>query len=405
MKISYKHLIDCIPQKPCTSELSDKLFQLGHEHEVKENIFNFEFTPNRGDCLSIRGLLRDLSAFYDLSFDQPIYKKNIKKAEFNFENNAENHCKNISFMLLEVCESINDYRGSLKNYFCDLDLKKINFFTDVSNFISYETGQPTHCYDLASLKMPLSLDYLKDDFKFETLLDKSVEIEKGNLVFFDKDKEVINFAGIVGGMSTACNSNTRSVIVECAHFNPEIILGKSVKYGITSDAAHKFERYTDPNCHDYVLRRFIKIVEEHVEIKNLELFTENHLNNKLTSISYDFHKINKILGTNISQEECYRCLNRLGFSIDDDKIIVPSHRNDINSMNDIAEEIARTIGYNNIDNKDFNIQLNNKPNKDLEEKKLKKLLTDSGFYEVINGPFSSISSDLSISVDNSRFAI
>ena len=69
-------------------------------------------------------------------------------------------------------------------------------------------------------------------------------------------------------------------------------------------------------------------------------------------------------------------------------------------MNDIAEEIARTIGYNNIDNKDFNIQLNNKPNKDLEEKKLKKLLTDSGFYEVINGPFSSISSDLSISVDN-----
>ena len=69
-------------------------------------------------------------------------------------------------------------------------------------------------------------------------------------------------------------------------------------------------------------------------------------------------------------------------------------------MNDIAEEIARTIGYNNIDNKDFNIQLNNKSNKDLEEKKLKKLLTDSGFYEVINGPFSSISSDLSVSVDN-----
>ena len=64
--------------------------------------------------------------------------------------------------------------------------------------------------------MPLSLDYLKDDFKFETLLDKSVEIEK-ETSFFDKDKEVINFAGIVGGMSTACNSNTRSVIVECAH--------------------------------------------------------------------------------------------------------------------------------------------------------------------------------------------
>ena len=72
MKISYNHLINCIQQKPCIDELSDKLFQLGHEHEVNNNIFDFEFTPNRGDCLSVRGLLRDLKIFYDLTLEEPV---------------------------------------------------------------------------------------------------------------------------------------------------------------------------------------------------------------------------------------------------------------------------------------------------------------------------------------------
>lgn len=400
MKISYNHLINCIQQRPCIDELSDKLFQLGHEHEVNNNIFDFEFTPNRGDCLSVRGLLRDLKIFYDLTLEEPVYEKEIKKCKFNFFNNAVNHCRNISFMKLEIFETTNNYNGKLKDYFYDLDLKKINFFTDVSNFVSYETGQPTHCYDSSLLKIPLSLDYLKENYKFDTLLDKSIEIEKGNLVFFDKDNKVINFAGIVGGISSACKKNTKSVIVECAHFDPEIILGKSLRYGITSDAAHKFERYTDPNCHEYVLRRFIKIVEDHAEIKSLEIFSENYSNDELASIYYDFYKINEILGTNISEKDCLNYLNRLGFLIKEDQILIPSHRNDIISMNDIAEEIARSIGYNNIDTKEFNISIDNKSNKDLEEKKLKKLLVDSGFFEVINDPFSLISSDSNISVDN-----
>ena len=400
MKIAYNHLINCIPQRLSMSELSNKLFQLGHEHEVYNNIFDFEFTPNRGDCLSVRGLLRDLKVFYDLTLDQPVYEKEIKESKFNFFNNAVNHCKNISFMKLEVLETTNNYNGKLEDYFCDLDLKKINFFTDISNFVSYETGQPTHCYDSSSLKIPLSLDYLKENYKFDTLLDKSIEIEKGNLVFSDKDNKVINLAGIVGGISSACKTNTKSVIVECAHFDPEIILGKSLRYGIPSDAAHKFERYTDPNCHEYVLRRFIKIVEDHAEIKSLEIFSENYFNDELTTINYDFYRINKILGTNISEKDCLNYLNRLGFSIKEDQILIPSHRNDIISMNDIAEEIARSVGYNNIGSKEFNISIENRSYKDLEEKKLKKLLVDSGFFEVINDSFSPSSSDSTIAVDN-----
>ena len=91
------------------------------------------------------------------------------------------------------------------------------------------------------------------------------------MVFYDKDNEVINLAGIVGGLNSACDKNTKSVIVECAYFNPEAIIGKSLKYDISSDAAYKFERNTDPSSHEYVLRRFISIVESHTKIKNVEI--------------------------------------------------------------------------------------------------------------------------------------
>ena len=116
--------------------------------------------------------------------------------------------------------------------------------------------------------------------------------------------EVINLAGVVGSDKTSCDKNTKSVIVECAYFNPEIIIGKSLKYDINSDAAHKFERNTDPLCHNYVLRRFLNVVENHTNIRNVEIFSENHVENINKSIPYDPDAINKILGININADEC-----------------------------------------------------------------------------------------------------
>ena len=86
MKIAYKHLVKNIIGNPSIDEISDRLFQLGHEHEIQNNIFNMEFTPNRGDCLSLNGLLRDLSAFYDVNTDQEIYTEKLKMLDIDFEN-------------------------------------------------------------------------------------------------------------------------------------------------------------------------------------------------------------------------------------------------------------------------------------------------------------------------------
>ena len=98
MKIAYKHLVKNIIANPSIDEISNRLFQLGHEHEIENNIFNMEFTPNRGDCLSLNGLLRDLSVFYDVDANQEIYDEKLNILDIDFENFAQDICPQISFL-------------------------------------------------------------------------------------------------------------------------------------------------------------------------------------------------------------------------------------------------------------------------------------------------------------------
>ncbi len=400
MKVPYKHFIEHIESSVDIAELSEKLFQLGHEHEISNKIFDMELTPNRGDCLSLNGLLRDLKVCFDISFTNSVFDKEIRTFPFKFINNSNNACKRISFLKIEIDEVPLKYNKLLENYFSDLNIKKINFFTDISNYISYETGQPTHCYDFSCVNEPIKLNFLQKDCEFNTLLDKNILIKKGDLVFCDKDDNVINLAGIVGGKNTACKDNTKSVIVECASFDPEVILGKSIKYDINSDAAHKFERYVDPLCHDFVLRRFLQIVGEHCNIKNVELFKEVSKEEDKNLIEFDHNKINEILGTEIDHTKCISYLKKLGFNIKDDLLEIPSYRNDISTLNDIAEEVARAIGYDNITKQSIDITFTNKSEINNVEHKIKKILINEGFYEVINNPFVKENTEESVIIDN-----
>ena len=102
MKIPYKHFVKYIDSPPNINELSEKLFQLGHEHEIFDEIFDMELTPNRGDCLSLNGLLRDLKLFYTISHKEDIFEKEIKPLPFEFFNEAKNSCSNISFLKVEI---------------------------------------------------------------------------------------------------------------------------------------------------------------------------------------------------------------------------------------------------------------------------------------------------------------
>ena len=402
MKIAYEHLIKFIPSRPSIENISEKFFQLGHEHEILNNIFDMELTPNRGDCLSINGLLRDLSVFYEVTPNNEIYTDDIKSLDIDFVNNSPEACPSISFLKIKIQGEVSAYKGIFQDYFDDLDINKNNFFTDISNYISYETGQPTHCYDAEKVTSLISLETSVEEYEFKTLLDKTIKLEDENLVFV-QNAEVINLAGVMGGSNTACSKDTKSVIVECAYFNPENVIGQSIKYDIKSDAAHKFERGVDPLCHEKVLRRFLKIVDEHATIKNVEIFKRDYISHNSTEIPFSIERINNILGLSCNSEELQDYLTKLGFNIDKNKIIAPSYRSDIKTENDIAEEVARVIGYNNIPTQPIKIpKLSSTPAKNLEllEQNIKSLLIGEGFFEVINDPFVNHETNNSIKLDN-----
>lgn len=401
MKISFKHIKRFLNDNLDINSISESLFKLGHENEIENNLIDIEFTPNKGDCLSVLGITRDLNALHDCNNDIEIYEEEIDVLDFNFINNLPKFCPKICFLKIEIDDLSREYKPYLECYFKDLNLTKNNFFTDISNYLAYEIGQPTHCYDYNKVKDGISLSPLENNKDFLTLTGKEIKLLQGEYVFL-KDEEIINLAGVMGGSSTKCSKSTKTAIVECAYFNPDMIMGKSIKYDLTSDASYKFERGVDILMHDFALRRFIKIVQDHASIKSLSIQTNDYHDYKNKIIDRDNNKINKILGTYLDNDSIDSILTRLGFLIDDNCIQVPSWRSDIESANDLAEEIARVIGYDNIDNSNLSIK-NKKFTKNCHSdiNNLRKLMKSHGFSEVINDPFQAESDNKSVViVDN-----
>jgi phenylalanyl-tRNA synthetase beta chain len=398
MKLVYQDLLNFLNEKPSKKVLSDKLFQLGHEHEIHGDIFDMELTPNRGDCLSLIGLARDLNVFFGISDTVEIYKDNIESLDIDFENLATDECAKISFLEIEIEKASSGYKPYLENYFSVIGNNKTNFFTDISNYISYELGQPTHCFNRDSINSKFLLENKEINGRFKTLLGTEISLAGKNCVF-SMNEEVISLAGIMGGASTACNPNTKSALIECAYFNPELIIGKSTKYNLTSDAAHKFERGVDIAAQDKVLRRFVKIVQDHAVIKSIKFKSFVSKEPEEISIPIDVKKINDILGTQLNEAQYLSYIEKLGFEINT-AIKVPSYRSDIKTQNDLAEEIARVIGYNNIDSIPLNLKtiINNS---EIDKVSLiESFLVRNGFSEVINFPFTSIKEKSSIVIDN-----
>ena len=397
MKIIYEDLIYFLNEKPSKELLSEKLFQLGHEHEIHGEILDMELTPNRGDCLSLFGLARDLNIFFGNSKTLDIYEDNIDELKIDFENLSPLECPKISFLEIEIDEIKESYKPYLENFFSISGNKKTNLFTDISNYLSYELGQPTHCFDRNAITGKLTFQKKDCSETFKTLLGSKVVLENKNCVF-SMDNEIISLAGIMGGASTACSTKTKKVLVECAYFNPESIIGKSVKYNLNSEAAHKFERGVDIASQEIVLRRFIKVAEDHANVKSIKLKSFGPTNFNNISIPIDVYKINKVLGTSLEESEYLKYLADLNFDISDD-IKVPLFRHDIKTNNDLAEEIARAIGYNNIKSSPIKL-IKISDSNESKIMKIESLLTKNGFSEVINFPFTSKKEKGSINLDN-----
>ena len=397
MKIVYEDLLRFLKKKPLIEDLSIKLFQLGHEHHIDGNVFDIEFTPNRGDCLSLLGLARDLNYFYD-SMDFPeIFSGEMEEFDLIFKNNTPKSCPTIHFLKIEIEDKPYKYLDYVESYFSNLKINKNNFFADLTNYLSYEIGQPMHAYDFSTLGRELIFEEKDCNEEFNTLVDQKINLIGKNCVFTSQNK-IINLAGVIGGKSTACKKNTKLALIECANFSPESIIGKSLKYNVNSDAAYKFERGIDPCIQENALRRLVRVIEEHTQIKDLSYIKYENKKFEERTIKTDYRQINKILGSDISNSTFEKKLEKLKFQCGS-FIKVPPHRNDIFSKNDIAEEIARLIGFNNIKDEEINIE---QTNIDTFDKFffLRNLLVKNGFNEVINYPFVGNKGEDSISIDN-----
>jgi len=317
--------------------------------------------------------------------------------ELQFDNKAQDVCPNISFMQIEIEQVPTKYEPYLEAYFANLGINKNNFFTDISNYLAYESGQPTHCFDQSSMQGHFSLAKKKLKTKFKTLLDTEIELTGENLVF-SLDDQVISLAGIMGGASTACSATTTQVLVECAYFKPEEILGKARKYNLSSDAAYKFERGVDYLCQEDVLRRFLQIVCDHTKVKSVSLYTEQS-KIALADVPYDSAKLNAVLGINITEKEQLGYLSALGFQ-SGKNITVPAHRSDVDQLNDLAEEVTRMIGYNNIPSKVLALPVMAKKQQRSFEELVGNYLINQGCFEVINNPFTDFEGKEAIAVDN-----
>ena len=378
-------------------DISSKLFQLGHENKLNSDYIDLDITPNRGDCLSLQGIIRDLGNIYDVDKYFDLYDKEIDSFNLPFINKSYDACPKIAFLEIEIEEPKQDYEDYLNEYFTKLGNKKNNLFTDISNYLCYELGQPSHCYDANKINSEIILGLSTKELPFTTLTGKKVLIEKGELLFF-QDGKPMNLAGVMGGLDTSCNKETRKVLVEFAFFKQEFILGKSLKYDLKSEAAYRFERGTDILGHDQAIRRYIRVLEDHAKISSMRLFEDNSIKFQPRKIEKDKEVIEKILGINLEDEEFDALLNSNGLEFDT-KIMIPSYRNDISSQNDIAEEIARVVGYDNIPMKFKKITKKDAHFKN-KENTLRASLISLGFNEVINFPFTKDSSKKSIKVVN-----
>ena len=149
-----------------------------------------------------------------------------------------------------------------------------------------------------------------------------------------------------------------------------------------------------------MLRRFLAVIEDHVLIKNVQILTKSYKDIQLKKIKYEPEIYCKIIGFNFDESLIKKYLNKLGFNIDDEFIIIPSYRSDINNRNDIAEEIARAVGFDNIQQQKLNLSIESNHFKQSSENKIKNILIKNGFNEVINNPFVESNSQNSIEIDN-----
>ena len=337
-------------------ELKNKEKEIGKSYfkSSSHKVIDISITPNRADCLGVRGIARDLSSTGIGKLIQ-IKRKKIKqkikhqiKTSITKENNQGCDIFGSCYIKNITNKESPDW---LKNKLTTLGLKPISAVVDITNYVMYDLNRPLHAYDADKINKEIIVRNAKDGETFEALDNKEYKLKKDMCVISDKSG-VLGLGGIIGGNTTSTELETKNILLEAAHFKPESIRKTARTLNINTDAKYRFERGVDPASIKEGLELAIELILKICggEASKFQIMGKTNQKNKL--INFQIEKFEKLIGISINANEIDKILTSLGFKCKKNfkniKVEVPSWRPDVSLDEDLIEELIRIKGFNKI---------------------------------------------------------
>ncbi|WP_028686421.1 phenylalanine--tRNA ligase subunit beta [Pseudomonas fulva] len=390
------------------SEENDGLLELASDAPVGEDIRQYlslddasieiGLTPNRGDCLSIAGLARDVSALYDVPVTRPLVPAvaaahdEVRPVEVQAPAACPRYLgrviRNVDLSKPTPLWMVERLRRS--------DVRSIDAAVDITNYVMLELGQPMHAFDLAEINGGIRVRMAEEDEKLVLLDGQEVALHADTLVIADHTR-ALAIAGVMGGEHSGVDTaKTRDLFLESAFFEPISVAGKARSYGLHTDASHRYERGVDSQLAREAMERATALLLEVVGGEAgpiVEAVSEQHLPS-IAPVTLRAERIAQMLGMEMDPAQVEQLLNNLGLATEADgagqwTVNVPSHRFDISLEVDLIEELARLYGYNNLPVRYPQARLapQARPETRGELPNLRRLLVARGYQEAITYSF------------------
>ena len=337
--------------------LNDENCQIGQDINTvignDDTIVDFEITNNRPDCYSIIGLAREAAAAFDkpMRHHDPVVKGSDAGSMYEMldvEVPAENLCNRYTSRMVtnvKIAPSPKWLRQRLRAN----GVRPINNIVDITNYVMLEYGQPMHAFDYRYVSSGKIVVREAEDGETLTTLDGVIRNLKAGMLVIADDERAIGLAGIMGGENSEIMDDTTTVVFESANFNGTSIRQTALALGMRTEASGKFEKNLDAMMTVPAVQRACELVEllQCGDVMDGIIDIVNYVPAPKT-LELEPEKINRLLGTDISEEDMVKYLNRLEIEVEGRTIHVPSFRPDLNLTADIAEEVGRLYGYNEI---------------------------------------------------------
>ena len=368
--------------------------------DLNDVTIDVDLTANRGDCLGLKGLAREVGVLNSLEVTEPTITVAVPTIDdaISINIDANEACPRY---LGRVIKGINPNATTplwMVEKLRRCGTRSIDPVVDVTNYVLLELGHPMHAFDLAKLEGGINVRFANNDEKLTLLDENEVTLKEGTLVIADENK-ALAMAGIFGGLESGVTSNTSDIFLESAFFAPLAILGKARQYGLHTDASHRYERGIDPTLqHDAIERAtelLLAIVGGQagpvVEAKSDADIPQTK------DVSLRRKMLDSRIGHHIEDEQVSEILTRLGFTVNTTgeaeakvwQVVVPAYRFDIKIEVDLIEEVARIFGYNNIPNiaPKATLKMCEQKEANLSLSSLKQALVNRDYQEAITYSF------------------